>query len=147
MFIPNQNVNFYNTFDPISNKSLKKILTKQIKYYYYPIHESELKTNINYQTLNNNQKIHIDSTTITPILMNHPILNFKYLIKTNNQKMFFTNNHEPLKNIYNPNDPKYIKYNKLIQLQNNSIKNHIKKIDLIITNTMYTTKKYPNKIN
>ena len=78
--------------------------------------------------------------------MNHPVLNFGYLIEADGQKVFFTGDHEPLQNIYEPDDAEYGEYQELIALRNDSIEEWLKDVDLLITDSMYTSEEYPSKV-
>ena len=49
-FVPGNEVNFFGTFDPVYDKSLREILSGQMEYCYYPS-ESELKARIDYSSL------------------------------------------------------------------------------------------------
>jgi len=146
LFVPGNEVNFYGTFDPVYDKSLREILSGQMEYCYYPVRESELKARIDYSSLKDGQLTQVGGARVTPVLMNHPVLNFGYLIEADGQRVFFTGDHEPLQNIYLPDDPEYKEYQDLISLRNNSIEDWLKDVDVLITDSMYTAEEYPAKI-
>ena len=146
LFVPGNEVNFFGTFDPVYDKSLREILSGQMEYCYYPVRESELKARIDYSSLKDGQVTQIGGAKVTPVLMNHPVLNFGYLIEADGQKVFFTGDHEPLQNIYEPDDVEYGEYQELIALRNDSIEEWLKDVDLLITDSMYTSEEYPSKV-
>lgn len=146
LFVPGNEVNFYGTFDPVYDKSLREILSGQMEYCYYPVRESELKARIDYSSLKDGQVTKIGGARVTPVLMNHPVLNFGYLIEADGQRIFFTGDHEPLQNIYQPDDPEFNEYQDLIAVRNNSIENWLKDVDVLITDSMYTAEEYPAKV-
>jgi phosphoribosyl 1,2-cyclic phosphodiesterase len=145
LFVPNCNVRFFGTFDPVYDKSLRDILAGQMEYCYYPVRESELKANIEYTSLKDGETADLGDAKVTAVLMNHPVLNFGYLIEADGKKAFFTGDHEPLLNIYDPNDPEYDEYEALISLRNDDIERWLKGVDLLITDSMYTAEEYPSK--
>ena len=146
LFIPHQKINFYGTFDPVYDKSLKEILAGQMEYCYYPVRESELKANIDYKSLKDRETVTVGGARVTPIMMNHPVLNFGYLIEADGQKIFFTGDHEPIRNIYNPDEAEYAEFEQIITLRNSVIEDQINEVDIVITDSMYTAQEYPMKI-
>ena len=146
LFIPGQKVHFYGTFDPVYDKSLKEILARQMEYCYYPVRESELKASIEYTSLKDRQTVEVGGAKVTPVLMNHPVLNLGYLIEADGQRLFFTGDHEPLRNFYEPGTRDYDEYQEIIDIRSASIEDSIKEVDLIITDSMYTREEYPSKI-
>ena len=86
--MPGNEIKFYGTFDPVYDKSLREILSGQMEYCYYPVRESELKARIDYASLKDGQSTHIGGAKVTPVLMNHPVLNFGYLIGADGKRSF-----------------------------------------------------------
>ena len=146
LFVPGNHVRFYGTFDPVYDKSLKEILAGQMEYCYYPVRESELKATIEYRSLREGQTVPIAGARVTPVLMNHPVLNFGYLVEADGKKVFFTGDHEPLRNIYAPEDEEFEEYQHLIELRNSGIEEWLEDVDVLITDSMYTAEEYPAKI-
>ncbi len=146
LFIPGQKVQFYGTFDPVYDKSLKEILARQMEYCYYPVRESELKASIEYTSLKDRQTVEVGGAKVTPVLMNHPVLNLGYLVEADGQRLFFTGDHEPLRNFYEPGTRDHDEYQEIIDIRSASIEDSIKEVDLVITDSMYTAEEYPGKI-
>lgn len=146
LFIPGQKVHFYGTFDPVYDKSLKEILARQMEYCYYPVRESELKASIEYTSLKDRQTVQVGGAKVTPVLMNHPVLNLGYLVEADGQRLFFTGDHEPLRNFYEPGSRDFAEYQEIIDIRSASIDDSIKEVDLVITDSMYTREEYPSKI-
>lgn len=145
LFISNNSVHIYGAFDPVYQKSLKDILKVQMEYCYFPISARELKADIRYTSLHENQVIEVGSTRVTNILMNHPVLNFGYKIECGEKKVFFTGDHEPLYNIYDPDDDYYEQYDSLINQKNQMILDFINKVDVLIADSDYTKEEYQAK--
>ncbi len=145
LFIPKNRIDIYGTFDPVSKRSIKEVLGRQMEYCYFPVREAELKAEILYTTLYERQTIEIGRTKVTSILMNHPVLNFGYLIEGNGKTVFFTGDYEPLYNIYHPDDDSFGEYARLISDQNASLVNFIENVDVLIVDAAYTADEYPLK--
>ena len=118
---------------------------QQMEYCYFPVRESELKAEIQYTSLHEEQVIQVGSATVTNILMNHPVLDFGYKVECEGKKVFFSGDHEPPYNIYDPDDEFYEEYNGLINQKNQIIMDFINKVDVLIMDSYYTNEEYPTK--
>ncbi len=145
LFIPNNIINIYGSFDPVCNKSLKDILTQQMEYCYFPVREAELKATIQYTSLPEKQVTKLGETKVTNILLNHPVLNYGYKIESGNKKVFFTGDLEFPYNIYEPEDDSYEDYNNLINQRNEIIYDFIRDVDVLIADSAYTTEEYKSR--
>jgi len=145
LFIPGNHVTVYGAYDPIGQNSIEEILTAQLQYRFFPIRESELNAKIDYVTLREGDPVILGDTTVTPILMNHPVVNFGYRIDCNGKSMFFTGDHEPPYNIYNPEDDEFAMYESLLHQKNNNMIEQIRDVDLLISDASYTEEEYPAK--
>jgi len=142
LFIPGNKVAFYGAFDPVYAKDLKSILTQQMEYCYFPVTEHELKADISYTTLREGERVRIGSATVTNILLNHPVLNFGYLVEADGKRFFFTGDNEPPVNAYQPEDEYYAEYQELMNERNSHITDFIRGVDLILTDAQYTKEEY-----
>ena len=145
LFIPGNNVNILGAFDPVYQKDLREMLTAQMEYCYFPVRESELKANITYTTLKEGEPIIVGSATITPILLNHPVLNYGYKIQDNGKTFFFTGDYEPATNIYDLEDDSFEQYQELVDQQNSFISDFIKNADIVVMDAQYTEAEYETK--
>lgn len=144
-FIPKNVINIYGAFDPVYGRSIKDVLGGQMEYCYFPVREAELKADILYTTLHEKQTVETGPAKVTPILMNHPVLNFGYLIECNGKRIFFTGDNEPLYNIYGPEDYYYKEYEGLIADKNNMLLDFIRGVDVLIADSAYTAQESPVK--
>lgn len=144
-FIPGNTLRIHGAYDPIARRDIREILSGQLQYCYFPVREAELKSRLEYITLKERQTAQAGSATVTNILMNHPVLNFGYLIKCNGKSVFFTGDHEHLYNIYAPQDSEYKEYNQFMNQKNQAIVDFIRDVDLLIVDTSYTIEDYPAK--
>jgi len=145
IFIPGNTIRLYGSFDPVSGEGPERIMAVQMQYSYFPVSEAEMKSRIDYQVTMPNESVQVGSARITPILLNHPVINFGYRIDCNGKSVFFTGDHEPHTNIYNPDDEGFSEYQVLIEEQRQSIVEAIRGVDVLIADSAYTVEEYPAK--
>lgn len=144
-FIAGNVLRLYGAFDPVSGKSVEQVMAVQLQYSFFPVRESEMKARIEYVTLVAGKSIQIGSATITPHLMNHPIINFGYRIEAHGKSVFVTGDHEPPLNIYSPGDAEYADYQTLVDSKNREILTAMRGVDVLIADCSYTEQEYPSK--
>ncbi|TVO70520.1 MBL fold metallo-hydrolase [Sedimenticola selenatireducens] len=147
LFVPGNKVDFYGAFDPVYMKDLRTILAQQMEYCYFPIRENELKATLSYTSLKEGDTIQVGSATVTSILLNHPVLNFGYLIEADGKRFFFTGDNETPLNIYKPEDEEYDEYQELIIQRESHIIDFIRGVNCIVIDAQYTKEEYfANKV-
>lgn len=144
-FIPGNVLRLHGAFDPVSGKGVEQVMSVQLQYSYFPVREAEMKARIEYITLTPGESIQIGSATITPFMMNHPVIDFGYRIEANGKSVFFTGDHEPPQNIYEPQDPDYADYQSFIDEKSNYILSAMAGVDVLIADCSYTSAEYPAK--
>ena len=144
-FIPGNTLRLHGGFDPVSGKGIEQVMAVQLQYSYFPVREEEMKARIEYVTLIPDQPIQIGSATVTPCLLNHPVVDFGYRIECNGKSVFFTGDHEPPYNIYAPGDEGFTDYQAFVDEKNNAILEAIRGVDVYIADTSYTDAEYPGK--
>jgi len=144
-FIPGNTLKLHGAFDPVSNKGVEQVMSVQLQYSYFPVREAEMKGRIEYVTLTPGESIQIGSATVTPYMMNHPVINFGYRIEANGKSVFFTGDHEPPLNIYNPDDPEFAEYQSFINEKSSEILQAMMGVDVLIADCSYTSAEYPAK--
>ncbi len=144
-FIPGNLLRLHGAFDPVSGKGVEHIMSVQLQYSYFPVREAEMKARIEYVTLTPEQSIQIGSATVTPYLMNHPVIDFGYHIEANGKSVFFTGDHEPPLNIYDPQDDDYAEYQRFVDDKNAAILRAMQGVDVLIADCSYTAQEYPAK--
>lgn len=144
-FIAGNVLRLHGAFDPVSGKSVEQVMSVQLQYSFFPVRESEMKARIEYVTLVAGKSIQIGSATITPCLMNHPIINFGYRIEADGKSVFVTGDHEPPLNIYAPGDSEYAAYQTLVDSKNEEILTAMQGVDVLIADCSYTEQEYPSK--
>jgi len=145
-FVPGNDVHIYGARDPINQRDISEILTAQLQYRFFPIREVELKAAIHYESLLEGQQVEIADAVVTPVLMNHPVINFGYRVDCNGKSVFFTGDHEPLSNIYASADDGYDEYQSLIEEKNAHLFDAIRGVDVLIADASYTVEEFPAKL-
>jgi phosphoribosyl 1,2-cyclic phosphodiesterase len=144
-FIPGNTLRLHGGFDPVSGKGIEQVMAVQLQYSYFPVREAEMKAHIEYVTMVPNEPIKIGSATITPCMLNHPVINFGYRIESHGKSVFFTGDHEPPYNIYEPDDEGYDEYQVFVDEKNRMIHDAIQGVDVFIADSSYTDAEYPSK--
>ena len=137
-FIPGNLLRLHGAFDPVSGKGVEQVMSVQLQYSYFPVREAEMKARIEYVTLAPEQSIQIGSATVTPYLLNHPVINFGYRIEANGKSVFFTGDHEPPFNIYQPQDAEFAEYQTFVDEKANDILRAMRGVDVLIADCSYT---------
>jgi phosphoribosyl 1,2-cyclic phosphodiesterase len=145
IFIPGNNISLYGAFDPISGAGPERIMNIQMQYSYFPVREAEIQSRMNYLTVMPHEVIRIGNTSITPTLLSHPVVNLGYRIECNGKSMFFTGDHEPHYNIYEPHEDGYADYQNLIDEQRQAIVDAMQGVDVLIADSSYTIGEYPSR--
>jgi len=145
IFIPGNKIHLYGAFDPISGAGPERIMNIQMQYSYFPVREVEMQSRIKYLTVMPHEVLKIGETSITTTLLNHPVVNLGYRIECKGKSIFFTGDHEPHYNIYEPNDDGHAEYQALIDEQTLAIVEAIRGVDILIADSSYTMEEYPAK--
>ena len=104
-----------------------------------------MKARIEYVTLKPSETVDIGSARVTPVLLNHPVIDFGYRIECNGKSVFFTGDHEPPYNIYEPSDDGYAEYQTFVDEKIRAIEDAIRGVDVFIADCSYTDEEYPAK--
>lgn len=144
-FIPGNALRLHGAFDPISGNGIEQVMSVQLQYSYFPVREAELKARMEYITLTPEHTIQLGAATVTPYLLNHPVINFGYRIESGGKSVFFTGDHEPPYNIYEPSDPDYSEYQQFVDEKDQAIVRAMQGVDVLIADSSYTQQEYPAK--
>ncbi len=141
-FISGNLLRLHGAFDPVSGKGVEQVMSVQLQHSYFPVLEEKMKARIEYVTLAPEQSVRIGSATVTPYLLNHPVVNFGYRIEADGKSIFFTGDHEPPQNIYEPDQAGHAEYQALIDEKSDSILRAMAGVDVLIADCSYTEQEY-----
>jgi phosphoribosyl 1,2-cyclic phosphodiesterase len=144
-FIPGNTLRLHGAFDPVTGKGVEQIMAVQLQYSFFPVREAEMKARIEYVTLMPDQPIQVGSATVTPCLLNHPVIDFGYRIECNGKSVFFTGDHEPPYNIYEKGDESFDEYQVFVDEKAKSIQKAMQGVDVLIADSSYTDTEYLSK--
>nr|WP_279593613.1 MBL fold metallo-hydrolase [Pseudodesulfovibrio sp. S3-i] len=145
MFVPGNRLTIYGPPDPLTLTGIEAVLAKQLEYPHFPVRVSELAADIDYKTLSEGQVVDLGFAQVSTILMNHPAMNFGFKVQCDGKTLFFTGDHEPLFNIYSPDDPEYNEYERIVRERNEGIMEFLRDVDVFIVDSQYTEEEYEKK--
>jgi phosphoribosyl 1,2-cyclic phosphodiesterase len=145
-FIPGNTLRLHGGFDPVTGKGVEQVMAVQLQYSFFPVREAEMKAKIEYVTLTPEQSVQIGSAKVTPYLLNHPVIDFGYRIECAGKTVFFTGDHEPPYNIYQPGDEGYAEYQVFVDEKARGIADAIRGVDVLIADSSYTDSEYVSKL-
>jgi phosphoribosyl 1,2-cyclic phosphodiesterase len=144
-FIPGNTLRLHGGFDPVSGKGIEQVMAVQLQYSFFPVREAEMKARIEYVTLMPNETVQVGSAKVTPCLLNHPVIDFGYRVECDGKSVFFTGDHEPPYNIYQPGEEGYDEYQVFVDEKTQSILEAIRDVDVFIADSSYTDAEYASK--
>lgn len=141
-FMPGNLITIYGGLDPVTQQGIQRALAVQLQYSFFPIREAELKATVRYVTLMPGKSVMVGDARITPLLLNHPVLNFGYRIECDGRSVFFTGDYEPLFNIYQPDDQEYEPFQSMVNERFIEVCAFIQGVDALIVDASYTEEEY-----
>jgi phosphoribosyl 1,2-cyclic phosphodiesterase len=144
-FIPGNTLRLHGGFDPVSGKGIEQVMQVQLQYSFFPVREVEMKAKIEYVTLMPNETVQVGSARVTPCLLNHPVIDFGYRVECDGKSVFFTGDHEPPYNIYEPGEEGHEDYQGFVDEKARSIVDAMRGVDVLIADSSYTDAEYLNK--
>jgi len=145
IFVPGNRITLHGAYDPVTGNGVEQVMAVQMQYSFFPVRESELRAQIGYQNLMPGQTIQIADATVTPYLLNHPVVDYGYRIECNGKSIFFTGDHEPHYNIYAPGDGSHDEYQTMVEQRRAEVVHCMKGVDLLIADAAYTPQEYQSK--
>ncbi len=147
IYIPGNQVSIYGGQDLKTGEGIERTLKVQMQHSFFPIAEHELKADVSYRTVEAGASFCIGEAVITPVLMNHPVVNFGYRVDCDGTSLFFTGDYEPQFNIYKPSDKEYQPMQQQIEACIDSLVQTIQGVDALIIDSSFTDAEYRHKKN
>lgn len=145
MFVPDNKLIIYGPPDPLTMTGIEAVLAKQMEYPHFPVRVAELQADISYETLSDGQTVDLGFAQVSTLLMNHPAMDFGCKVECDGKTLFFTGDHEPFYNIYQPGDEDFQDYETIVQERNQGIEDFIRGVDIFIADAQYTEEEYRTK--
>lgn len=145
IFVPGNRITIHGPFDPVSGQGIEQVMAVQMQYSFFPVREAELKAQLDYRSLAPGESVTVGNATITPVLLNHPVINYGYRIDSGGKSLFFTGDHEPPQNIYAPGEDGHADYEALVAERQATIHEALRGIDVLVADCSYTTAEYASK--
>lgn len=146
LYIPGNTVRIWGAKDFVSGRGIEQVMEVQLQYSYFPINEAQVRDGVEYFAANVGEPVTIGGLTITPCMLSHPVVNYGYRIDGDGKSMFFTGDHEPWYNIYQPGEEGFDEFQHMVDLQQQQLDAQIAGIDLLIADSSYTRAEYPAKV-
>ena len=146
LYIPGNSVRIHGGYDVVAGRGIDQIMEVQLQYSYFPVREAEMRANIEYETLTIGEPVVVGDATVTPLMLNHPVVNFGYRVACNGKSVFFTGDHEPWLNIYAAEDEGYAEFQQMVEMQQGLLDKALVGLDVLIADCSYTAAEYPAKI-
>jgi len=145
LFKPGNKVAIYGPPDPVAMTGIETVLSRQMAYPHFPVRVVELQADIVYETLTDGHVVDLGFATVSTHLMNHPAMNFGCKIKCEGKTIFFTGDHEPHFNIYQPDDDGYEEYEEVVSERCQALEDCLQGVDVFIADAQYTEEEYRTK--
>ena len=145
LYIPGNSVRLHGAYDVVSGQGIGQVMDVQLQYSYFPVREAELRAAIEHVTLRAGEPVAVGDATVTPTMLNHPVIDFGYRIDCNGKSVFFTGDHEPDLNIYAPEDEGYAEYQQMIDHKQAAIDAAMRGVDVLIVDSSYTLDEYASR--
>ncbi|OHC71733.1 MAG: MBL fold metallo-hydrolase [Rhodocyclales bacterium RIFCSPLOWO2_02_FULL_63_24] len=146
LYIPGNAVRILGGYDVVSGRGIDQVMEVQLQYSYFPVREAEMRANIEYETLTVGEPVNVADATVTPLMLNHPVVDYGYRVDCNGKSVFFTGDHEPWLNIYAPDDEGYAEFQQMVEMQQGQLDRALAGLDVLIADSSYTAAEYPTKI-
>ena len=146
LYIPGNTVRIHGGYDVVAGRGIDQIMEVQLQYSYFPVREVEMMARIEYETLSIGEPVTVGDATVTPLLLNHPVVNFGYRVACNGKSVFFTGDHEAWTNMYAPQDEGYAEYQQMIDAQQGQLDQALAGLDVLIADSSYTAAEYATKV-
>jgi phosphoribosyl 1,2-cyclic phosphodiesterase len=145
LFVPGNELTIYGPPDPVTMTGIEAVLAKQMEYPHFPVRVAELQADIDYETLADGQVVDLGFAKVSTILMNHPAMDFGFKVQCDGRTLFFTGDHEPFYNIYQPGEEDYEDYQQIVNERNRGICDFLRGVDVLIVDAQYTEEEYAAK--
>lgn len=148
IFRKSSQIHIYGADDEQTGRGIDRAMSVQLQHSYFPINETQLKADVVYHALQSGQSIRIGSAIITPLVLNHPVINLGYRIDdSDGSSLFFTGDYEPLCRSAVPEHADDTEASLRAERQRQNIVRLVSDVDTLIVDASYTDAEYQDKID
>ena len=147
IYVSGNKLTIYGGQDLNTGEGIERTLKVQMQHAFFPIAEHELKADISYKTVKAGEQFAVAGAMITPVRLNHPVVNFGYRIDCDGKSLFFTGDYEREINPYTPDKPEYIACQQKIDADTERLMQILQGIDALIIDSSFTDAEYLTKKN
>jgi phosphoribosyl 1,2-cyclic phosphodiesterase len=141
-------IHFYGADDDVTGLGIERAINVQLQHSYFPINEAQLQADVHYHRLQNGESIEIGGARITPLALNHPVVNLGYRIDdSDGSSLFFTGDYEPENNPYASDHRQFAAAQTEILQTQHEILQVVGNVDSLIVDASYTELEYQYKTN
>lgn len=141
-------VHLYGADDAISGVSIERALKVQLQHSFFPINQDQLTAEVSCHPLVSGQSVKIAGTNVTPVKLNHPVVNLGYRIDdSDGSSLFFTGDYEPLRNPHPFGSAEFLVMQQAIEDTRQEIGRLLADVDTLIVDASYTQAEYPSKLD
>lgn len=145
IYIPGNEFLIYGGEDVVTGMGIERALQVQLQQAFFPIAENNLKAKVSYNNVEINSPFVIADATVTPIILNHPVINFGYRVDCDGKSLFFTGDYEHQLNIYDPEDFEYAEFQQILDANFDALMKAIQGVDALIMDSSFTAEEYKSK--
>ncbi len=154
-FIPSSKINFHGPVNAMGKK-LEEIVSGQMAYSYFPIKLNELRADIKFKEIRE-EEFELGPFKVSTCYLNHPILCLGYRITYKNKTIVTLYDNEPYRNIFAEkrseqenhdhfDDEAIHEAEQYVKAQNQKILDFAEGTDLLVFDAQYTQEEYKTKV-
>lgn len=148
IFSAGNRIHLYGANDEATGIGIERAINVQLQHSFFPVNEAQLKAEVSFHRLQNGKSIEIAGVRITPLALNHPVVNMGYRIDDGDgSSLFFTGDYEPPHNPHRSDDAAFAVAQQAIDQQQQAIHQVIDHVDSLIVDASYTDEEYRHKRN
>ncbi len=144
LFDERSRVEIHGATDPVGKESIRDLLAHLLAYPHFPVRINELAADVSYKSLTEGQTIEVGTARLTTVHMHHKALTYGFRVECDGASVFFTADHEPFRNTRAAGDADHEQYQRIVDQDNERIRQQLEGVDLLIADSAYTTAEYEN---
>lgn len=134
------------------DENLESLFIGQMKYQYFPVKLKEMASTIEFTEMKESE-FEVDGVRIDAKYLNHPIMVLGYKFQVGGKTVVYATDNEPYYNVFrgksdfDPADPMVLEAEKVVEEENEKMRQWYTGADLLIHDAQYTDEEYQSKIS